>query len=684
LTRREAADRGAGGAIRPASYRPPEQRARRRRPMLRGGAVLLAAVALLLGVGVWFVFSAEAVRIEIEPQAERLAVRGGFSVPVGERRLMRPGNYVAVAEKTGYERLEAPFTVTAGATHVRLSMTPLPGRLSVRSEPEGALLRVDDERVGTTPLDDVLLAPGRHTLSLEAPRHVPHEQEVEIEGRDIAQRVEIALTPAWAPVTVHSKPAGAELHVDGEPAGTTPLTTEIDAGTRRLSLHLEGYQTWERVLEAAPDEAQELDLVELERMPGRVAVRSTPSNATVTVDGDFAGRTPLTLAVRPDRAQTLHIAKAGYESLSRSVMVASGEEQALEVELAPVSGEVHFRATPEDAQLYIDGEPRGRANQTLRLPSIEHEVEIRKAGYAPFRRRITPLPEAAQTVRAELLTEEEARFAHLPQTLDTAAGQRMRLIRPGRFTMGAPRREQGRRANEIQREVELTRAFYLSVHEITNAEFRAFRPNHSAGIVNGTTLDNDNQPVVRVGWNDAVAYANWLSEQEGLPTAYENGQLVRPHAGGYRLPTEAEWEYAARFAGGRAQRYPWGDSMPPSGRAGNFADRSARAILSSVLENYDDGFAASAPVGRFAANALGLHDMGGNVAEWMTDVYAGEVEIVPSRQVDPVGTGSGPSRAVRGASWRSASITELRLSFRDHSSEPRDDLGFRLARSAEE
>jgi len=112
----------------------------------------------------------------------------------------------------------------------------------------------------------------------------------------------------------------------------------------------------------------------------------------------------------------------------------------------------------------------------------------------------------------------------------------------GEFTMGSPRREAGRRANEAQRAVKLERRFYLALREVTNAEFRQFRPSHRSGFVLQQTLDLDRQPVVGVGWQDAAAYCNWLSAQDGLEPAYaeQAGRLVPvvPATAGYRLPTE--------------------------------------------------------------------------------------------------------------------------------------------------
>jgi formylglycine-generating enzyme required for sulfatase activity len=289
-------------------------------------------------------------------------------------------------------------------------------------------------------------------------------------------------------------------------------------------------------------------------------------------------------------------------------------------------------------------------------------------------------------VRVRLKSDKEAAAVARPPVIRPAGGHELRLLAGGRFEMGASRREPGRRANETLREVELVRPFYLGVREVTNAQFRRFKADHSSGRFGPHDLGGDELPVVQVTWEDAALFCNWLSAQEGKPPAYTvaAGKPVgtSPLGPGYRLPTEAEWSRAARYPAQGPLKYPWGASLPAPPKSGNFADQSARNLIPILLQGYDDGYPVAAPVGSFAPNALGIFDLGGNVAEWVHDAYA----IPPAEgpvERDPAGPSSGELHVILGSSFLHGSVSELRLSYRDYGTKPRADVGFRIARYSE-
>ncbi len=675
--------------IEPVAYRPMAGSSTAPRRGLRFAALALVGAGLVTALVAWFLFTSQAIQIEINPSPDRQALSGGLDITFGERRLLRPGDYTLHAEKEGYRPLDVTMKIGPGSpTRFQFQMQLLPGLLSVRSQPAGELA-VDGKTVGSTPLDKLELAPGSYKLALRAPRHKVYETELTIEGGGKQQSLEAILVPDWAPVSFSSKPAQATLLADGKVLGKTPLTVELGAGRHEIALQLDGHKTWKNTITVTTNTPLSVPQVTLAQADGGVRLESSPSGASVTVGGgDYRGETPLDLALSPEKAHRLRLSKAGYQTMEHSIKLAPNEHRKLAVSLQQIAGVIVVSMQPADATLYVDGQARTAASGRLELSATTHQIEVRKPGYATYTTTLTPRPGFEQRLNVTLRSLREEKAGSIPTLITTSGGQKLKLIQPGRFTMGSPRGTQGRQTNEGLRPVHLTRSYYLATTEVTNAQFRQFDPTHSSGIFARETLNNDAQPVVRIRWEQAARYCNWLSARDGLPPAYrENGgrlSLIEPATTGYRLPTEAEWAWAARFAGNaQPLRYPWGEHMPPTGRAGNYADRSAAALVVQHLKDYQDGYPASAPVASFAANGLGLHDLGGNVAEWVNDLYGPPLVIGAQEAVDPTGAATGTDHVIRGSSWMHGRITELRLAFRDFGNQPRPDLGFRIARYAD-
>ena len=231
----------------------------------------------------------------------------------------------------------------------------------------------------------------------------------------------------------------------------------------------------------------------------------------------------------------------------------------------------------------------------------------------------------------------------------------------GSFTMGSPSNEAGQYANEEQHQVSLS-AFYIGATEVTQAHYKAVMGTNPSGF------KGDDLPVEKVSWYDAVAYCNKKSQQEGLTPVYTiNGKNVTANwsANGYRLPTEAEWEYAAK--GGAAS-----NSLAVN------AIYAGSTNINDVAWYSGNSGSKTHPVGQKAANALGLYDMSGNVWEWCWDLYG---SYSSGSQSDPTGASSGDKRVNRGGGWDSDG-QDLRSAYRIYITPGNwgDILGFRVAR----
>ncbi len=291
------------------------------------------------------------------------------------------------------------------------------------------------------------------------------------------------------------------------------------------------------------------------------------------------------------------------------------------------------------------------------------------------------------------LTDDPLRKNALP------AGQRANtlkmefaLIPAGSFNMGSPKNEAGRMECELQHGVRISRDFHLGVYEVTQEQFEAVLGRNPSNLSNtrGITIEVDGKPtkkipVEQVSWFDAIEFLNEMSARDSVPPHYRVANIERNSdrsiksatvtvlgGNGYRLPTEAEWEYACRA--GTNTPFHFGTKL--SGFEAN------------VWEQSPNGGAAGRPiircisvVGSYATdkNAFGLFDMHGNVKEWCGDWYDDRTYAQSSR-TDPTGPSEGSARVFRGGSWGSSdwccrsAYRNWRLpDFRDK------HLGFRVA-----
>jgi serine/threonine-protein kinase PpkA len=314
-----------------------------------------------------------------------------------------------------------------------------------------------------------------------------------------------------------------------------------------------------------------------------------------------------------------------------------------------LAGEVSAKGELDKAQVYLE-----RAAQLL--PDAPGVHTARAA-------LLAAREQSKQAVR-QAVTDMAPNSAFRDALEDGSKGPQMVTIPAGPFRMGdlqgdGPAQEKPTHALRVER------AFAMGRTEITFEDYERFARASGRGAVKDEGWGRGRRPVINLSWDDANAYAQWLSAQTGKR---------------YRLPSEAEWEYAAR-AGTETARY-WGNDADAACQYANVKNSADSQVKRFVADHHNctDGYAQTAPVGRFAANAFGLKDMLGNVWEWTADCWHGNYSAAPQNTA-AWQSGDCARRVLRGGSWRSGPPgvrSAVRLG--DTTGHRASNLGFRLAR----
>ena len=535
--------------------------------------------------------------------------------------------------------------------------------LDVITEPPGASVAIDAEPQGATPLS-LRVLPGAHVLYVTHPYHPEVLEHLRLErGANVTRT--FTLAPAYGRLQVVSNPRNARVSIDGEAqAERTPLVLDrIRAGKHRLRVELPARRAVEPEVEVLPGELTEIS-VELEPVPmGSLTVQVEPADARVTIDGvEEPYRPGVELPVDD---YVVRVERSGYAPVSHTVRVRPGaniETVALDRQFGVLS----LTVRPAGAEVTVRHGTGSLARSErwtrgMRLPAGPIVVEARAPGYRNRRRSLTLAASGASLTIA--LEKLDARAGdRLQDRLASGESGPALVVAPGgTFRMGDASGH-GAENEQPPHDVTLSQPYAIGMFEVTRDDFARFASANGRTMPQLREGETGTFPLVGIDWEDAMDYTMWLSKETGNT---------------YRLPTEPEWEHAARA--GAERRYPAGDAPESVCTHGNVADRSAALRFREwATADCDDGFVRAAPVGRLEPNAFGLYDVLGNVAEWTLDCWHRSFDGAPSdgrAWIEPDCVG----RVVRGGSWDTGP-DGVTLSARAPAGSPADDRGFRVVR----
>ena len=559
------------------------------------------------------------------------------------------------------------------------------------SVPSGAEVWLGDIKAGTTPYQNLQLSSGQNlNITLKAQDYRDLQVALTLQpGSNTPKPFE--LVPAFGSLSITSEPSGADVYISGELVGQTPYSSQRLASAKYLvDIHKPLYFPLSNQTIAIEDGQRTERSFKLEANFGDLSIASEPPATTITLEANgrevFNGTTPISLQLEP-ATYILSASKAGYAQRRFEVTIARGERTSIgkeQLQLRQLLGTAIISSEPASpgARVLIDGKDSGTVPLITELPVGTYEVTI-KADKLSGKAQLQIRDGEQQTLVVELAQGGSAGDViqdcpQCPQMVNIPAGS----FRMGDIQGGGDSDEKPVHRVSVS-------AFLLGQTEVTVGQFRAFvdasgykteaeqgdgcyvyengswDKRSNANWRNPGFKQSAKEPVVCLSWNDTQRYIKWLSEKTGER---------------YRLPSEAEWEYAARA--GSETKYFFGNNSDDMCKYGNAADLEAKKQNSDwTVADCNDGYYRTAPAASFTANAFGLYDMHGNVWEWTQDCWNGSYKGAPSDGSAWL-SGNCSGRVLRGGSWfsypgnlRSANRVNYIAVGRNY------DFGFRLART---
>ena len=526
------------------------------------------------------------------------------------------GTYGYTAQATLYHPQTGQVTVNDpdNKHEVKIDLRPAFGYIEVPAEGKlaGAKVFIDNAYKGTVPFRSERLASGNHQVRLVRQMYSPVSENVAVKDGETT-RFAPALSADFARVTLRVE-GNAEIWVNEERKGAGTWTGELATGDYKIECRLASHRTATKQLSVQPAlDGQTIDLAAPTPIYGRLNVTSTPIDADIYLDGQKMGTTPMMLPKCLIGQHTVKISKAGHSDFAKTITLAEGATEEISARLE--SGKPVAISAPEGADIYVDGAKVGTTRFEGALAFGSHTAYAMQDGKKSGEKTINVSIQGEAVPAVTLAFHENKKF-----TVNGVSFE-MIFVEGGTFQMGS---NDGDDDEKPVHSVTLS-DYYIGQTEVTQELWQAVMGSNPAIFEKGPTL-----PVYYVSWNDCQEFISKLNRLTG---------------GRFRLPTEAEWEYAAR-GGNKSRGYKY----------------SGSDNLGSVAWYKDNSGDEVHPVGSKSPNELGLYDMSGNVYEWCSDWYG---SYPSSPQTNPTGASSGSDRVYRGGN-RGSDAAHCRVADRNN------------------
>jgi hypothetical protein len=353
------------------------------RKWLKIAAVVAGIVIVILAVMIILSSSSSSIYVTSSPSGASVYLDGSYKGKTPKTITgVSAGSHTIKLSKSGYKDYTRTRSVKAGKrTIINANLRQATGSIDVTSTPSGASVYLDGSPKGTTPKTITGVSAGSHTFKLSKSGYKDYTGTTSIKAGE-TKRINANLRQATGSISVASSPSGAYVYLDGYPKGTTPKTiTGVSAGAHTIKLSKSGYKDYTRTRSVKAGETISINANLLQAI-GSISVTSTPSGASVYLDGSPKGKTPKTITGVSAGAHTIKLSKSGYNDDTRKISVKTGKTFSINANLRQATGSISVYSTPSGASVYLDGSYKGTTPKTITGVSAgAHTIKLVKSGY---------------------------------------------------------------------------------------------------------------------------------------------------------------------------------------------------------------------------------------------------------------------------------------------------------------
>ena len=517
-------------------------------------------------------------------------------------------------------------------TVVNKTLRPAFGYINISSSPEqGAKVFVDGEYIGLSPIKTDKLKSGTHTVRVMKDMYKMKEQSFTVADGQTTNAT-LNMSANFVDVTINTD-SQSDIYVDEEYKGKGRWTGRLSDGEHIVEARKANHRASSKAVELVLGETKTITLEAPKPIYGSLEINSSPMNANIYIDGKHYGETPNYINEIIIGSHELKLTKQGCSEIKKAITITEGETLSVNEKLQ-TGKEISISTDKSGDKIYVDGNYVGISPITSTLAYGTHTIKAERNGKTVSKNINVAQSSGDSSVKLTFFGNQTFTVNGVSFTMIAVEGST--------FQMGATS-EQGSDADSDEKPVHSVPLsdYYIGETEVTQELWTAVMGNNPSYY-----SGNPKRPVERVSWNDCQEFIKKLNQLTGK---------------NFRLPTEAEWEYAAR-GGKKSLGYKYSGSD-----------------IAGVVARYDGNSSSTHDVKIKQANELGIYDMSGNVWEWCQDWYG---SYNSGSQTNPTGPSSGSYRVYRGGGWNDVARSR-RVSYRYYSlpDGSRTDLGLRLSLS---